>query len=55
NSFDCPSDSYHPPHPTYETYSADTCGNDSHFGYDCPPQFPLNYEPEPGYIQNYNS
>nr|GFC49155.1 hypothetical protein [Tanacetum cinerariifolium] len=21
----------------------------------CPPQFPLNYEPEPGYIQNYNS
>nr|GEX25514.1 hypothetical protein [Tanacetum cinerariifolium] len=55
NSFDCPSDSYHPPHPTYETYSGDTCGNDSHFGYDCSPQFPLNYEPEPGYIQNYNS
>nr|GEU31060.1 hypothetical protein [Tanacetum cinerariifolium] len=55
NSFDYPSDSYHPPHPTYETYSGDTCGNDSQFGYDCPPQFPLNYEPEPGYIQNYNS
>nr|GEX45501.1 hypothetical protein [Tanacetum cinerariifolium] len=55
NSFDCPPDSYHPPHPTYETYSGDTCGNDSHFGYDCPPQFSLNYEPEPGYIQNYNS
>nr|GEY07212.1 reverse transcriptase domain-containing protein [Tanacetum cinerariifolium] len=55
NSFDCPPDSYHPSHPTYETYSGDTCGNDSHFGYDCPPQFPLNYEPEPGYIQNYNS
>nr|GEV05862.1 hypothetical protein [Tanacetum cinerariifolium] len=29
--------------------------NDSHFSYDCPPRFPLNYEPEPGYIQNYNS
>nr|GEW17649.1 hypothetical protein [Tanacetum cinerariifolium] len=55
NSFDCPPDSYHPPHPTYETYSGDTCGNDSHFGYDCPPRFSLNYEPEPGYIQNYNS
>nr|GEU50485.1 hypothetical protein [Tanacetum cinerariifolium] len=46
---------YHPPHPIYETYSGDSCGNDSHFGYDCPPRFPLNYEPEPGYIQNYNS
>nr|GEX68081.1 hypothetical protein [Tanacetum cinerariifolium] len=55
NSFDYPPDSYHPPHPTYETYSGDTCGNDSHFGYDCPPRFPLNYEPEQGYIQNYNS
>nr|GFC54328.1 hypothetical protein [Tanacetum cinerariifolium] len=52
---DCPPDSYHPPHPTYETYLGDTCGNDSKFGYDCPPQFLLNYEPEPGYIQNYNS
>nr|GEY90979.1 hypothetical protein [Tanacetum cinerariifolium] len=48
-------DSYHPPHPTYETYSCDSCGNDSHFGYDCPPRFPLNYEPKPGYIQKYNS
>nr|GEW26685.1 hypothetical protein [Tanacetum cinerariifolium] len=55
NSFNCPPDCYHPPHPTYETYSGDSCGNDSHFGYDCLPQFPINYEPEPGYIQNYNS
>nr|GEU39087.1 pre-mRNA splicing Prp18-interacting factor [Tanacetum cinerariifolium] len=55
NSFDCPPDSYHPPHPTYETYSGDSCGNNSHFGYDCPPRFSLNYEPEPGYMQNYNS
>nr|GEX31018.1 putative reverse transcriptase domain-containing protein [Tanacetum cinerariifolium] len=55
NSFDYPPDSYHPPHPTYETYSGDSCGNDSHFGYDCPPRFSLNYEPEPGCIQNYNS
>nr|GEV32830.1 pre-mRNA splicing Prp18-interacting factor [Tanacetum cinerariifolium] len=55
NSFDCPPDSYRPPHPTYETYSGDSCGNDSHPGYDCPPQFPLNYKPEPAYIQNYTS
>nr|GEX33219.1 hypothetical protein [Tanacetum cinerariifolium] len=55
NSFDCPPDSCHPPHPTYETYSCDSYGNDSHFGYDCQPQFPLNYESELGYIENYNS
>nr|GFA50457.1 hypothetical protein [Tanacetum cinerariifolium] len=55
NSFDCPPDSYHPPYLTYETYSGDTCGNDSQFGYDCPHQFWLNYEPELGYTQNYNS
>nr|GEU83219.1 hypothetical protein [Tanacetum cinerariifolium] len=55
NSFDFPPDSYHPSHPTYETYSGDSCENDCHLGYDCPPQFPLNYEPEPAYIQNYTS
>nr|GFB61021.1 hypothetical protein [Tanacetum cinerariifolium] len=55
NSFDCPSDSYHPPHPTYETYSYDSYGNDSQFGYDCQPQFPLNFESEPGYNENCNS
>nr|GEV63334.1 hypothetical protein [Tanacetum cinerariifolium] len=55
NSFDCPPDSYHPSRPTYETYSYDSYGNDSQFGYDCQPQFPLNYESEPGYIENYNS
>nr|GEU93684.1 pre-mRNA splicing Prp18-interacting factor [Tanacetum cinerariifolium] len=55
NSFDCPPNSYHPPHPTYETYSGDSCGNDFNFGYDCPPRFSLIYESEPGYIENYNS
>nr|GFA40338.1 hypothetical protein [Tanacetum cinerariifolium] len=55
NSFDCPADPYHPPHPTYKTYSYDSYGNDSQFGYDCQPQFPLNYESEPSYIENYNS
>nr|GEV11303.1 hypothetical protein [Tanacetum cinerariifolium] len=55
NSFDCPPDSCHPPHPTYETYSGDSCGNDSHFGYDILPQFSLNYESEPGYIQKFST
>nr|GEX20524.1 pre-mRNA splicing Prp18-interacting factor [Tanacetum cinerariifolium] len=55
NSFDCSPDSYHPSHPTHETASGDSCGNNSHFGYDCLPRFSLNYEPEPGYTQNYNS
>nr|GEU80493.1 hypothetical protein [Tanacetum cinerariifolium] len=55
NSFDYPPDSYHHPHSTYETYSGDSYGNDSQFGYHCPTLFPLNYEPEPSYIQDYNS
>nr|GFA80487.1 hypothetical protein [Tanacetum cinerariifolium] len=55
NSFDSSSDSCHPPHPTYETYSYNSYGNDSYFSYDCQPQFPLNYESKPGYIENYNS
>nr|GEY19138.1 hypothetical protein [Tanacetum cinerariifolium] len=55
NSFDSPPDSCHPPHLTYETYSYNSYGNDSHFGYDRQPQFPLNYESEQGYIKNYNS
>nr|GFA35524.1 hypothetical protein [Tanacetum cinerariifolium] len=32
-----------------------TYGNDSQFGYDCQPQFPLNYESEQGYNENYTS
>nr|GEU32571.1 hypothetical protein [Tanacetum cinerariifolium] len=55
NSFDFPPNSYHPPHPTYATYSYDSYGNNSQFGYDCQPQFQLNYESEPGYNENYNS
>ncbi|GKB44712.1 hypothetical protein Tco_0889654 [Tanacetum coccineum] len=43
-----------PPQPQYETYLCELCGNDSHFGYDCPPRFPLVYEQEPSYNQNYS-
>nr|GEX16274.1 ribonuclease H-like domain-containing protein [Tanacetum cinerariifolium] len=42
------------PQSQYETYRCELCGNDSHYGYDCPPRFPLVYEQEPCYNQNYN-
>ncbi|GJU64916.1 hypothetical protein Tco_1246751 [Tanacetum coccineum] len=35
-------------------YSCELCGNDSHHGYDCPPRFPLVYEQEPSYNQNFS-
>nr|GEW34468.1 hypothetical protein [Tanacetum cinerariifolium] len=44
----------YPPQPQYETHPCELCGNDSHYGYDCPPQFPLVYEHEPSYNQDYN-
>nr|GEX91943.1 hypothetical protein [Tanacetum cinerariifolium] len=42
------------PQPQYETYLCELCGNDSYYGYDCPPRFPLVYEQEPSYNQNDN-
>ncbi|GKC26589.1 hypothetical protein Tco_1033883 [Tanacetum coccineum] len=54
NSFnDLPNVFTHSPQPQYETYSCELCGNDSHNGYDCPPRFPLVYEQEPSYNQNF--
>ncbi|GKB62595.1 hypothetical protein Tco_0918781 [Tanacetum coccineum] len=50
NSFNDPLNVFtHPPQPQYESYLCELCGNDSHYGYDCPPQFLLVYEQEPGY------
>ncbi|GKD11461.1 hypothetical protein Tco_1195868 [Tanacetum coccineum] len=43
-----------PPQPPYETYLCELCGNDSHYGFDCPPRVPLVYEPEPCYNQNFS-
>ncbi|GKA18461.1 hypothetical protein Tco_0698376 [Tanacetum coccineum] len=43
-----------PPQPQYESYSCELCGNDSHHGFDCPPRFPLVYEQEPSYNQNFS-
>nr|GEV00394.1 putative reverse transcriptase domain-containing protein [Tanacetum cinerariifolium] len=44
----------HLPQPRYETYLCELCGNDSHYGYDCQPQFPFVYDQDPSYNQNYN-
>ncbi|GKB94811.1 hypothetical protein Tco_0980948 [Tanacetum coccineum] len=53
NSFDNPPDfSYPPPQP--QTYSCEFCGNDAHYCYDCPPQVPFIYNPEPCYNQDFN-
>ncbi|GKD00607.1 hypothetical protein Tco_1170881 [Tanacetum coccineum] len=49
-----PNFSYPPPQPQFETYSCELCGNDSHYGYDCPSRVPLVYEPEPCYNQNFS-
>ncbi|GJR21450.1 hypothetical protein Tco_0969977 [Tanacetum coccineum] len=39
NSFnDSQNLSDYPPQPQYQTYSYELCGNDAHYGYDCPPQ-----------------
>ncbi|GJU42594.1 hypothetical protein Tco_1195551, partial [Tanacetum coccineum] len=52
NSFNDPPNFFnHPPQP--QTYSCELCGNDSHYGYDCPPRVPLVYEQEPCYNQNF--
>ncbi|GJT46637.1 hypothetical protein Tco_0955352 [Tanacetum coccineum] len=46
NSFDNPPDfSYPPPQPQFVPYSCELCGNDDHYGYDCPPQHPVIHQP----------
>ncbi|GKC48032.1 hypothetical protein Tco_1065754, partial [Tanacetum coccineum] len=55
NSFNDPPNVFaHPPQPQYESYSCKLCGNDAHYGYDCPPQVLLVYEHEPGYDNYYS-
>ncbi|GJY40040.1 hypothetical protein Tco_0427310 [Tanacetum coccineum] len=49
SSNDSPSVLTHPPQLQFETYLCELCGNNAHYGYDCPPQFPLVYEQEPCY------
>nr|GEV80830.1 hypothetical protein [Tanacetum cinerariifolium] len=51
---DASSNFNHLPQPQYETYLCKFCENDSHYGYDHQPQFPLVYEQELSYNQNYH-
>ncbi|GKC39936.1 hypothetical protein Tco_1052320 [Tanacetum coccineum] len=54
NSFNDPPNFFnHPPQPQFKSYSCELCGNDSHYGYDCPPRAPLVYEQEPCFNQNF--
>ncbi|GJZ79515.1 hypothetical protein Tco_0644352 [Tanacetum coccineum] len=39
-----PDFSYPPPQP--QTYSCELCGNDSHYGYDCPPRYSIDHQPQ---------
>ncbi|GJV84598.1 putative ribonuclease H-like domain-containing protein [Tanacetum coccineum] len=52
--YNSPKFSYPPPQPQFETYLCELCGNNAHYGYDCPPQFPFVYEQEPCYNQNFS-
>nr|GEX91176.1 hypothetical protein [Tanacetum cinerariifolium] len=46
NSFDDSQNLFdYPPQPQYQTYSCELCGNDAHYGYDCPPQYPVIHHP----------
>ncbi|GKA80010.1 hypothetical protein Tco_0786606 [Tanacetum coccineum] len=36
------------------TYSCEFCGKNAHYGHDCPPQVPFNYNPEPCYNKDFN-
>ncbi|GJV96656.1 hypothetical protein Tco_1548233 [Tanacetum coccineum] len=49
---DSPNVSNPPPQPP--TYSYEFCGNDAYYGYDCSPQVPFIYNPEPCYNQDFN-
>nr|GEV03313.1 hypothetical protein [Tanacetum cinerariifolium] len=42
------------PHPQPSKYSYEFCGSDTYYGYDCPPQVTLTYDPEPCYNQDFN-
>ncbi|GJY64603.1 retrovirus-related pol polyprotein from transposon TNT 1-94 [Tanacetum coccineum] len=45
---------FNPP-PQPQTYSCEFCGNNDHYGYDCPPQVPFIYNPEPCYNQDFDN
>ncbi|GJW59968.1 hypothetical protein Tco_0109303 [Tanacetum coccineum] len=56
NSFnDSQNLSDYPPQPQYQAYSCELCGNDAHYGYDCPAQVPIVYNQEPCFNQNFDN
>ncbi|GKA53040.1 hypothetical protein Tco_0746355 [Tanacetum coccineum] len=56
NSFnDSQNLSDYPPQPQYQTNSCELCGNDAHYGYDCPPQVPFVYNQDPCFNQNFDN
>ncbi|GJS83325.1 reverse transcriptase domain-containing protein [Tanacetum coccineum] len=52
SSNDSPSVANHPPQPQYVPYSCEIRGNDSHYGYDCPPQVPFVYNQDINMFQS---
>ncbi|GJV76365.1 hypothetical protein Tco_1507949 [Tanacetum coccineum] len=54
SSNDSPSVASHPPQSQYVPYSCELCGNDSHYGYDCPPQVPFVYNQDPCFNQHFD-
>ncbi|GJR00712.1 hypothetical protein Tco_0523696 [Tanacetum coccineum] len=56
NSFnDSQNLSDYPPQPQYQTYSYELCGNDAHYGYDCPPQVSFVYNQDPCFNLNFDN
>ncbi|GJR98649.1 hypothetical protein Tco_0270823 [Tanacetum coccineum] len=56
NSFnDSQNLSDYPLQPQYQTYSCELCGNNAHYGYDCPPQSPFVYNQDPCFNQNFDN
>ncbi|GKB39539.1 hypothetical protein Tco_0884481 [Tanacetum coccineum] len=45
----------YPLQPQYETNICELCGNDAHYGYDCPPQVPFVYNQNPCFDQNFDN
>ncbi|GKD30364.1 hypothetical protein Tco_1241142 [Tanacetum coccineum] len=43
------------PLPQPQTYSYEFCGNNAHYGYDCPPQVPFICNPKPCYNQDFDN
>ncbi|GJW80217.1 hypothetical protein Tco_0144192 [Tanacetum coccineum] len=54
NSFIDSPNIFNPP-PQPQTYSCEFCGNNAHYGYDCPHQVPFIYNPKPCYNQDFDN